>query len=150
MSNIKLCRNCRNKNNQDIFYSGYYSWLDNDCYQCPMKNCGHELVNINLSKEEFNVIISISKNIIFLESMIDLKEKDPIEYQLKMSQFKSQIEQQQSNKLQNDNTPKCPTCNSTNIKKISGLSKAGSVAMWGLLSRKVHKQWHCNQCGSEW
>lgn len=142
--------NCRNKNNQDIFYSGYYSWLDNDCYQCPMKNCGHELVNINLSKEEFNVIISISKNIIFLESMIDLKEKDPIEYQLKMSQFKSQIEQQQSNKLQNDNTPKCPTCNSTNIKKISGLSKAGSVAMWGLLSRKVHKQWHCNQCGSEW
>ncbi len=150
MSNIKLCRNCRNKNNQDIFYSGYYSWLDNDCYQCPMKNCGHELVNINLSKEEFNVIISISKNIIFLESMIDLKEKDPIEYQLKMSQFKSQVEQQQSNKLQNDNTPKCPTCNSTNIKKISGLSKAGSVAMWGLLSRKVHKQWHCNQCGSEW
>jgi uncharacterized protein with PIN domain len=115
-----------------------------------MKNCGHELVNINLSKEEFNVIISISKNIIFLESMIDLKEKDPIEYQLKMSQFKSQVEQQQSNKLQNDNTPKCPTCNSTNIKKISGLSKAGSVAMWGLLSRKVHKQWHCNQCGSEW
>ena len=150
MSNIKLCRNCRNKNNQDIFYSGYYSWLDNDCYQCPMKNCGHELVNINMSKEEFNVIISISKNIIFLESMIDLKEKDPIEYQLKMSQFKSQVEQQQSNKLQNDNTPKCPTCNSTNIKKISGLSKAGSVAMWGLLSRKVHKQWHCNQCGSEW
>ena len=133
-----------------VVLSGYYSWLDNDCYQCPMKNCGHELVNINLSKEEFNVIISISKNIIFLESMIDLKEKDPIEYQLKMSQFKSQVEQQQSNKLQNDNTPKCPTCNSTNIKKISGLSKAGSVAMWGLLSRKVHKQWHCNQCGSEW
>jgi len=65
MSNIKLCRNCRNKNNQDIFYSGYYSWLDNDCYQCPMKNCGHELVNINLSKEEFNVIISISQTFAF-------------------------------------------------------------------------------------
>lgn len=150
MSNIKFCPNCRNNNNQDLFYSGYYSWLDDDCYQCPMKNCGHELVNINLSKEDFNVIISVSKDIIFLESMIDLKEKDPIEYQLKMSQFKSNAKQQQSDKLQNDNTPKCPTCNSTNIKKISGLSKAGSVAMWGLLSRKVHKQWHCNQCGSEW
>lgn len=48
------------------------------------------------------------------------------------------------------NTPKCPTCGSTNIKKISGISKAGSVAMFGLLSRKVHKQWHCNNCGSEW
>ena len=85
-----------------------------------------------------------------MQAMNDLKERDIIEYNLKLSQFKTQVEQQQSNKLQNDNTPKCPTCNSTNIKKISGLSKAGSVAMWGLLSRKVHKQWHCNQCGSEW
>lgn len=48
------------------------------------------------------------------------------------------------------NVPKCPTCSSTDIKKISGLSKAGSVAMWGIFSRKVHKQWHCNNCGSEW
>ena len=48
------------------------------------------------------------------------------------------------------NMPKCPTCSSTNIKKISTASKVGSVAMWGILSRKVHKQWHCNTCGSEW
>lgn len=46
--------------------------------------------------------------------------------------------------------PHCPTCNSTNIKKISGLSKAGSVALFGLFSQKVKKQWHCNSCGSEW
>ncbi|MCI9448074.1 MAG: hypothetical protein HFH36_11955 [Lachnospiraceae bacterium] len=46
--------------------------------------------------------------------------------------------------------PKCPTCGSGNIKKISASSKAASVAMWGLLSRKVHKQWHCRHCGSEW
>lgn len=49
-----------------------------------------------------------------------------------------------------EHLPKCPTCNSVNIKKISVTSKAASVAMWGLLSRKVHKQWHCNICGSEW
>lgn len=48
------------------------------------------------------------------------------------------------------NVPKCPTCQSTDIKKISGLSKAGSVAMWGIFSWKVYKQWHCNNCGSEW
>lgn len=50
----------------------------------------------------------------------------------------------------NANIPKCPTCDSPNIKKISGLSKASSVALWGIFSRKVHKQWHCNNCGSEW
>ena len=47
------------------------------------------------------------------------------------------------------NKPHCPTCNSTNIKKISGLSKAGSVAMFGIFSQKVKKQWHCNGCGSD-
>lgn len=46
--------------------------------------------------------------------------------------------------------PKCPTCGSTNIKKISGLSKAGSVALWGIFSQKVKKQFHCNSCGYEW
>ena len=45
--------------------------------------------------------------------------------------------------------PKCPTCQSTNIRKISVLSKAGSVAIWGIFSQKVKKQWHCNNCGSD-
>lgn len=45
---------------------------------------------------------------------------------------------------------KCPTCGSPNIKKISELSKAGSVTLWGIFSRKVHKQWHCDNCGREW
>ena len=48
------------------------------------------------------------------------------------------------------NKPHCATCNSTNIKKISGLSKAGSVAMFGIFSQKVKKQMHCNNCGYEW
>lgn len=44
----------------------------------------------------------------------------------------------------------CPYCQSTNVKKISGLSKAGSVALWGIFaSGKVSKQWHCNSCGSD-
>ncbi len=48
------------------------------------------------------------------------------------------------------NKPKCPTCNSTNISKVSTMSKAGSVAMWGLLSQKVKKTFHCNNCKYEW
>ncbi len=49
-----------------------------------------------------------------------------------------------------ENIPKCPTCSSIKIRKISVTSKVASVAMWGVLSRKVHKQWHCDTCGSEW
>lgn len=43
----------------------------------------------------------------------------------------------------------CPYCNSTNCKKISGVSKVTSVAMFGIFSQKVKKQWHCNNCKSD-
>ena len=46
--------------------------------------------------------------------------------------------------------PRCPVCQSTNIRKISGISKAGSAALFGLFALgKVSKQWHCNNCKSE-
>ena len=48
------------------------------------------------------------------------------------------------------NVPQCPTCQSPDIKKISVISKAVSVALWRIFSQKVKKQWHCNNCGSEW
>lgn len=49
-----------------------------------------------------------------------------------------------------DNTPKCPTCNSTDIKKISTTSKVTNIAMFGLLGNKRKKTFHCNNCGYEW
>lgn len=61
-----------------------------------------------------------------------------MEYELKMSQLRNQINQQKQQ--QESNVPKCPTCGSTNLKKISGVSKVGSVAMWGLFSQKVKKR----------
>lgn len=43
----------------------------------------------------------------------------------------------------------CPYCKSTNCKKISALSKAGSVFMWGIFAMgKASKEWHCNNCNS--
>lgn len=53
-------------------------------------------------------------------------------------------------KQMEQNIPKCPYCSSTDLKKISGLSKAGSVALWGVFAMgKVSKQWHCNSCKSD-
>lgn len=44
----------------------------------------------------------------------------------------------------------CPYCQSANCKKISGLSKAVSVGLWGIFALgKTTKQWHCNNCGSD-
>ena len=44
----------------------------------------------------------------------------------------------------------CPYCKSTNTKKISGLSKAVSVGLWGIFALgKTTKQWHCSDCKSD-
>lgn len=83
-------------------------------------------------------------------SMIKLKEKDPIEYQLKLSQFKTQLQQQKSSEIQNDTTPRCPHCHSTNIQKISSLERVGSIAMMGVFSKKINKSFKCKSCGYTW
>lgn len=45
---------------------------------------------------------------------------------------------------------KCPYCGSRNTKKISKMSKASSVAVFGVLAAgKVVKEWHCNNCKSD-
>lgn len=45
---------------------------------------------------------------------------------------------------------KCPYCNATNVKKISGVSKGISVGLFGVFALgKISKQWHCNNCGSD-
>ncbi len=43
---------------------------------------------------------------------------------------------------------KCPYCNSTNVKKITTGSRMVSTAMVGINSSKIGKQWHCNNCSS--
>lgn len=46
--------------------------------------------------------------------------------------------------------PKCPTCSSTNIKKVSVTSKLANTALFGIFGTKRHKIFHCNNCGYEW
>lgn len=44
----------------------------------------------------------------------------------------------------------CPYCHSKDTKKISGLSKVGSVALFGIFAlEKTSKQFHCNHCGAD-
>lgn len=48
------------------------------------------------------------------------------------------------------NKPKCPTCQSMNLKKISTTSKVVNTAVWGIFGTKRHKTFHCNNCRYEW
>lgn len=46
--------------------------------------------------------------------------------------------------------PKCPTCGSTNISKISATNKAIGAIGFGLLSKTARSQFKCNKCGYKW
>lgn len=56
----------------------------------------------------------------------------------------------ESDRLAQQNKPKCPTCGSCNHKKISTTSKVANTVMFGIFGTKRHKTFHCNNCGYEW
>lgn len=57
---------------------------------------------------------------------------------------KNQVEQK------NINVPKCPTCGSTNLRRISTSDKIIGAALFGLLSKNAKSQFKCNNCGYKW
>lgn len=51
---------------------------------------------------------------------------------------------------QASNIPKCPTCQSTNIRKIGGVERGASIWAFGIFSKKINKSFKCNSCGYTW
>ena len=43
----------------------------------------------------------------------------------------------------------CPYCHSTDTEKIGTVSRAVSISLVGAASSKLGKQWHCNNCKSD-
>ena len=46
--------------------------------------------------------------------------------------------------------PKCPTCQSTNIRKMSGVERGVSIYAFGIFSKKINKTFKCQNCGYTW
>lgn len=110
---------------------------NHECVVCHSNNVKN-VKDLNFTIDDYFEIMKISEDGNFIYEMLKLKTNNPIEYQLKLQQLQSTTKQ-----------PTCPFCKSNNVKKISGSSKAVSVALWGLFSQKVKKQWHCNNCNSD-
>lgn len=90
----------------------------------------------------------------FLEKVVKISPSfDPywFEHKDEISQnMKQQYEKVKSFQKEQANVPKCPTCNSTDIKKISVISKAVGATMFGLFSKTARSQFRCKNCGYEW
>lgn len=161
MFKIKVCNNCKNNKCFESQYNtkwepiqGYFIAFAPNNNICPY--CNNSIEDTGIDYKEYEIISKISNDNAFLEAMIDLKQKDIIEYELKMSQFRNQVEQQKSIQnqqvqvKQESNVPKCPTCGSTKIKKISGTKKAASIIGFGILSNNIGKTYECLNCKYKW
>jgi len=130
------------------FYKGYLIHIDPPREDiCPYCKKG-KLSNSILTYEEFYIIGDVSnKDRNFLNAMIALKEKDPIEYQLKITQFKNELNQKEQIEKQaqeKSSQRKCPKCGGTNFTPVR---RKWSV-LTGILTNKVDLV--CNNCGYKW
>ena len=64
-----------------------------------------------------------------------------------VNEIKKEIQEYQENQ---SNIPKCPTCGSTNIEKISTTKKAFGFVAVGVFSSNFGKTMHCKNCGYKW
>ena len=84
------------------------------------------------------------------ESKLKLAKEDYDKYLEQKKEAQIQAELASIEKHQKYlNNAQCPYCHSRNTKKISTASRATSVALVGIASKKIGKQWHCNDCGSD-
>jgi len=109
---VRLCGTCKSKSNENssLRGCGYSTYLKEDDYTCHI--CGNKVVDLKMPSADYVILTEISDDSKFIESMIELQQTDIIEYNLKMSQFKTQVPEQSKN------TVKCPKCGSTNIQVV--------------------------------
>lgn len=121
------------------------------CIHCGFPLRSTPIIQENINGKYYDVTFLRDTNIPLIRKVKKLNELTNCGLvQAKEIAQKYHIEQESSKPKEEDNKPKCPTCGSTNLSKVSTMSKAGSVFMWGLFSQKVKKTWHCNNCKYEW
>ena len=103
--------------------------------KCPL--CGREYLKPKAICDKCDIVL------------MKLSDSERLGMEANHANFQEEVERQE--KLQKQqNIPKCPTCGSTDIKKLSTTSKVLGVGLLGLASKTVGKTYKCNKCGYYW
>ncbi len=105
------------------------------CYMCPKCNQMHFFNKA----EEFSIICPrCNVDMICVESKFVSKEQE-------------EKRDRELDRIFSQSSPLvcCPYCNSVNTSRISTTSKVVNTAIFGIFGTKRHKQWHCNECNSD-
>lgn len=134
---------------------------DNEKKQiCGYKGCDGKITHTKITAKEHVYIENISEDHEFLSKMNDLRNSDIVAFKEKIAEY-TIIYNQTNKPLPEDDTyipnkpktaqqPKCPTCGSTNIEKISAGKKIKGSMLFGIFSSDVRKTMHCKNCGYKW
>lgn len=77
------------------------------------------------------------------------KEKSRIEREKHEKEIDEYLERKRAEETEK-NIPHCPTCGSTDVRKIDALERGVSVLTLGLFSKKINKSFKCKNCGYTW
>lgn len=133
ISNNSICQNCFTENVEFAIAehdSSYYRKMSFEKY-------GDIIHTSDILIEE------ISKNPLF-----DIEKSKITTLKDKENESLNKLLSRSINK--NNSLPKCPTCGSTNIKKISTVKRATHAYMFGLFSKTARSQFECQNCHYKW
>lgn len=144
---IKFCQHCKENNICNFIGVGGYYWSYLESAE-TCNECGGSFENIDFPAIDLKVLTQFSKDVNFIEAMIQLRQDDILVYESRMSQFRTQAKQQEYLEQQKSNVQvHCPYCNSTEVRKITGTERAVSIIGLGLFSKKINKSFKCKNCG---
>lgn len=147
------CPHCIELNDkEDVLWNGKYdipgvydTFKEEPEDEICFRHRWQKLIKMEITIDEIKVLRKVSTDPTFIMQMNELKKTDPIEYQTRISQFRTNVMQQESM------TGKCcPHCHSRNVVKISMLNRATSISLFGIFSKKINKTYECKNCGYTW
>lgn len=112
-------------------------------FNCP--NCGNKILDCDTKckycgfDKISTYLLNIERNKDIVKRQYEINERIERDYRINKG-----IERKM------DNKPKCPTCGSLNVEKISTGKKVFGGAMFGLFSSDVRNTMHCKNCGYKW
>ena len=140
------------------------SFVNNEPHVC--KNCGYDqMLKTDCTHEEWDSIVSgnpdgwkaikqhLRERYVLNNEYLDkdlynsLIEK---EYKKYLSWKSQQRDQMQKSTVNSTPQIHCPTCGSTNVKRISAASKVAGAYAFGLFSKTAKSQFKCGNCGYKW
>lgn len=99
------------------------------------------LMKNNLYKRVYELIINKAGDNYITTQKTNSNETD--------EEYFQRINKHTINSSKNQILIQCPYCHSSNITKIDTFDRVVSTGLFGLASKKIGKQWHCNTCRSD-